>query len=50
MVVYIENLVSAFNMLKDYVEAHEGDKELNDIYKAFGDSMGYTSSGEHKIR
>lgn len=50
MIVYIEKLVKAFNMLKDYVRAHQEDVELNEIFKAFADSMAYNASGRNIFR
>lgn len=50
MIVYIENLVKAYNMLKQYVKKHSDDEELKGIFAAFGNAFAYTVDGVNKIR
>lgn len=50
MIIYIENLVNSFNLLKNYVEDHKDNAELNEIFKTFSESFGYTTDGIHRIK
>ena len=49
MIFYFRVFLKAYNMLKEYVDKHEGDSELNSIVKLFSQSYGYTASGEDII-
>ena len=49
MIVYIKELMKAFRMLEEYAKAHEENTELNNIFKEFSNSIGYTASGENRF-
>ena len=49
MIFYVKNFLKAFNMLKEYVKKHSEDAELQEIVNAFGESYGYTASGNDEV-
>ncbi len=49
MIFYIKKFMKAWNMLKDYAKKHSDDSEMQKILGIFGESFGYTASGEDKI-
>ena len=49
MIFYVKKCLTAFNMLKEYAKKHSEDAELQEIFNTFGESFGYTASGEDKL-